>query len=164
MPMSSRTDRRRGRARPSDDSGSAVVEFLAGTVLLLIPVVYLTVTLGQLQAATFAVHTAAREAARAAVTTDDPAQGAERARAAVHLAMADQGVTGDALVTVTCSADPCRPDPTQMGDVAATVLSAEVSVTVALPGVPAFLADRVPLSVPVSATVVTQAEPFRAGP
>ena len=44
----------------SDDAGNAIIEFLAVTVLLLIPILYLVLVLGRLQAATFAADGAAR--------------------------------------------------------------------------------------------------------
>ena len=55
-------------ARDPGEEGSAVVEFVALAVLLLIPIIYLILTVGRLQAASYAVSTAAREAARAYVT------------------------------------------------------------------------------------------------
>ncbi|NKY41663.1 pilus assembly protein, partial [Cellulomonas septica] len=56
------------------DDGSAVLEFLGVALVLLLPTVYLVLVLGRLQAATFAVEGAAREAARTAVAADDPQQ------------------------------------------------------------------------------------------
>ena len=43
------------------DEGSAVVEFVTLGVLLLIPVIYFVLVMGQLQAAAFAVESASRE-------------------------------------------------------------------------------------------------------
>lgn len=135
------------------DAGSAVVEFLGASLLLLVPVVYLVLVLGRVQAATFAVDTAAREAARAAVTAE-PAAAAARVDAAVALALADQGLpAGAAAVAVAC-------EPRDCAGAGATV-SVEVAVDVDLPGVPAFAADAVPLRVPVSAVVTSPVEAFR---
>ena len=53
------------------DEGRAIVEFIAVGLLVLVPIVYLVVTLGRVQAAAFAVSTAAREAGRAFTTAPD---------------------------------------------------------------------------------------------
>ena len=79
------------RGRGPDDAGSAVIEFLAVTLLLLVPIVYLVLVLGRLQAATFAAEGAAREAGRAFTTAVGPDEGSRQAVAAVHLALSDQG-------------------------------------------------------------------------
>ena len=77
-------------ARPVGERGSAVVEFVFLTVLLTIPMIYLVLTLARVQAGTYAVSAAAREAGRAYVTAEG-ARGAEvRARAAAWFAFEDQ--------------------------------------------------------------------------
>nr|WP_284287947.1 pilus assembly protein TadG-related protein [Angustibacter aerolatus] len=78
------------RSRPRD-AGSAVVEFAALAVLLLVPLVYVCVTLGRVQAATFAAQGAASEGGRAYVTADRADDASARAQAAAALAAADQG-------------------------------------------------------------------------
>lgn len=141
-----------GRDHP--EAGSAVVEFLGGSLLLLVPVVYLVLTLAQLQAGAFAVDGAAREAARALVTTADADDGAARAVAATGLALSDQGLdpalAEDAL-TVRCTPD-CRSPG------AAVIVT--VQVPVPLPLVPGWLSGAVPLAVPVSATATSTVDPF----
>ncbi len=79
--------------RTSDpESGSAAVEFLAGSVLLLVPLAYLVLTLGSLQSAAFATEGAARGAAL--VLSRGPADPAaeERAEQVIALALDDFGV------------------------------------------------------------------------
>lgn len=138
-----------------DDSGSAVVEFLGATLVLLVPLVYLVVVLATVQRATFAVDGAAREAARAAVTANAD-DAAARATAAVALALDDQGLdpagAADALVVR------CEPDCTSPG----TTVTVEVALEVPLPGVPGFLQDAVPLAVPVSASVTAPVDDYRS--
>ena len=138
-----------GAARTSGDRGTAIVEFLGISLVLLVPVVYLVLVLGRIQAATFAVDGAAREAARAVATAPDDAAAGQRAVAAVGLALRDQGLPHDPAdaLTVTC-ADVCL--------TAGSVVTVQVAVDVALPGVPGWLQGAVPLSIPVtsSATVV----------
>ena len=70
------------------DEGSAAVEFLVVGVLLLVPIAYLVLTLGRVQAATFAAESGAREASRVLATTAD---GETLAETSVVLALADQG-------------------------------------------------------------------------
>ena len=148
---------RRSRGRAGADEGTAVLEFLAVTVLLLVPVIYLVLMLGRLQAATFAADSAAREAGRAFTTSTGADDGARRAVAAVALALDDQGfddVDPAAALTLDCSNEPCL---TSGGSVRVTV-----TFDVQLPGVPAFVQSVVPLAVPVSAEQVTPVPRFAA--
>jgi hypothetical protein len=128
------TDRAAGRRAP-DESGSAVVEFVTLGVLLLVPLAYLVMTLARVQAASFAVDSAARGAARAFTTAPDEATGRARVLAAVRLALRDQGFDDEPATAarLTCAASPCL---TPQGRV-----SVEVTVDVVLPGVPSVV-DR----------------------
>ncbi|MCB7136444.1 pilus assembly protein [Cellulosimicrobium marinum] len=139
------------------ERGNAVVEFLGLALVLLLPVMYLVLTLGRVQAATFAVEGAARESARAFVTASSSADGAERAVVAVGLALADQGFDeadpGSAL-GVSCSAAGCLAP----GGSVETV----VRLDVPLPFVPGFVRDAVPLSVPVEARHVVDVDEYAA--
>lgn len=123
--------------RPSRqaEQGSAVVEFVTLGVLILLPLVYLVLTLGRLQAGAFAVDGAAREAARTFIAAPDDATARARAVAAVRLGLKDEGFDADpaTALTITCSATPCL---TPKGRVAV-----QVAVDVVLPGIPGFV-DR----------------------
>lgn len=153
---------RRARARLArrvhaggGESGSAVVEFLGATLVLLVPLVYLVVVLAAVQRATFAVDGAAREAARAAVTADaDDAAG--RATAAVAIALDDQGL--DPALAAGALTVRCEPDCASPG----TTVTVDVALEVPLPGVPRFVQDAVPLAVPVSATVTAPVDDYRS--
>lgn len=127
------------------DSGSAIIEFLGISLVLLVPLVYLVLVLGRLQAATFAVDGAAREAVRAVVTADDADTAAARAATAVEVALADQGFDVHASDVLSVRCPGACPEPGSTVDVL-------VQVEVDLPLVPSFVSDVVPLSVPVSAT------------
>lgn len=168
--------RRLASAGPAD-AGSAIVEFLGVSLVLLVPTVYLVLVLGALQRAAFAVDGAAREAVRAWTTTsahaqaaddgDDDAPGAPgdppgaaetgdpaaRALAAVGIALADQGLPSPTPQTLSMT---CAPDCRTPG----SRLTATVEVEVTLPGVPAWLADVVPLVVPVSASATSSLDAF----
>lgn len=138
------------------DDGSAVVEFVSLGVLLLVPVLYLVVTLGRVQAGAFAAEGAAREAARAFTAADDEASGAAHARAAVGLAFADQGfrdVDPGRALTVDCEASPCLQ--------AEARVRVRVRHEVVLPGVPRFVDAVVPTRVPVQADAVSVVDRFR---
>jgi len=143
---------------PRDDAGSAVVEFLTLGVLLLLPLVYLVLTLGRLQAAAFAADSAAGAAARAFATAPDEDGARARALAAVRLGLRDQGFDDDpaAAARLTCSTTPCL---TPGGRV-----EVEVSIDVVLPGVPSAV-DRVAgTHVTVRSVRSARFDPFRAAP
>jgi hypothetical protein len=148
-----RTDDRSGAGHP--DAGSAVVEFIMLGVLLLVPVVYLVLTLGRIQAAAFATDGAAREASRAFVTADDEESGRARALAAVRLGLLDQGFDADPgrSVSVTCRQVPCL-SPQARVDVA-------VQVDVVLPGVPGVVDRFVGTHVTVRARHTAVVDAFR---
>ena len=85
--------------RPVGDAGNAVVEFSTLAVLLMVPLVYVLLSVFEVQRASFGVTEAARQAGRAYATADDPAQGRARAAAAAALAMRDQGLECDGCLT-----------------------------------------------------------------
>lgn len=145
-----------GRRAVRDDAGNAIVEFLAVTVLLLIPLLYLVLLLGRLQAATFAADGAAGEAGRVYAQASTTDLGSVRAVAAVGIALRDQGfeaVDPAASLKLECSSVPCL-EPGS--DVAATVTFA-----VRLPFVPSFVASVVPLEIPVRGDAVAPVDEFR---
>ncbi|WP_245886985.1 pilus assembly protein [Kineococcus xinjiangensis] len=118
------------------------MEFLAVGVLLLVPLLYLVLCLGRVQAGAFAAEGAAREAARIVAATADAGVAEDRAAAAVALAAEDQGFAATAAeVRLRCSAQPCRTP--------GAVVRASVRVEVDLPLVPAWVGRRVPARVPV---------------
>jgi len=90
---SPRTRCRRGR-RQRRDAGSAMVEFVGLSVVLLIPFVYFFLALFDVQRSAFAVTQAAREAGRAYATAPDESDALSRAQLAAQLAFADQGLPG----------------------------------------------------------------------
>lgn len=90
--------RERIRSIRRDDDGSALIEFIGLSVLLLVPLVYLLVTVFQIQRAAFAVTQAAREAGRAFATAPTAGVGMQRAQVAADLALEDQGLHGGAAL------------------------------------------------------------------
>jgi hypothetical protein len=148
---------RRRIAEPrGDDTGSAVIEFLTLGVLMLVPLVYLVITLGRIQAASFAVDGAAREAARIYVGADSEATADSRAMAVTDLALRDQGFPSSARQgpTIRCSLSPCL---TPGGQV-----SVAVGVSVVLPGVPGVVDRFVSLHVIVRSRHTAVVDTFRS--
>jgi hypothetical protein len=147
------TCRRSGILRPAED-GRAIVEFIVLGLLLLLPMTYLVVTAARVQAASFAASLAGREAGRAFVTASSDDDGLARARAAAALAFADFDFGAEGRMAVSCDRKPClRPQ----GRVSTTA-----TITVRLPLVPDFVADRVPSSVTVSSTSLSTVDRFVA--
>lgn len=160
-----RRDARRrdgGRRGADGDAGSATLEFIALTLIMLVPLVYLVIAVGQIQAGTFAVQAAARDGARGAAVQGvahlkdgfDAEQalvaGTRRAEAAADIAFTDLGVAvagESAMVKVGCTGGACFEPGTDVW--------VRVDAQVPLPGMPDFLRGSVPLAVTVSATAVS---------
>ena len=148
------------RAPASDrraDQGSAVIEFVTLGVLLLVPLVYLVITLGRLQAASFAADAATREAARAFTTASTEQSGRDRVLSAVRLALADQGFDQDPAraVQVRCSATPCLSPGARV--------TVQVSVDVPVPGIPGFVDRLAPTHFTVRSAQLAAVDAFRPG-
>ena len=89
-----------------DDDGSAVVEIVWLGLLLLVPLLWIVLSVFEVQRGAFAVTSAARSAARAYALADADAAGREQARAAISQALADQGGDDqDFRFTVSCDGD-----------------------------------------------------------
>ena len=143
--------------RPSrlstDDEGSASLEFITAGLLLLLPLVYLVLTLSAIQAGAFAVEGAARQAARVYVQGENAAAADAAAARAIEFALADYGLESAPVdVSVSCTESPCL---TRRGFVTVTV-----ATSVALPLVPPVLTLDTPLSIPVSSTATQQVSRF----
>ncbi|WP_223840822.1 MULTISPECIES: hypothetical protein [unclassified Candidatus Sulfotelmatobacter] len=129
----------RGRRHPqapgqSDhpDRGSAIVEFVALGLLLLIPVIYLVVTVSRVQAGSFAVVAASEQAGQAisVMEADSFNQAAIHEIAAV--AALDHGFDAqDLALEVSCSDGSCASP--------GAVATVHARLTVSLPAVPGFV-------------------------
>jgi len=137
--------------------GNAVVEFLGLAVTLLVPLVYLVLVLGRLQAGTFAADAASRDAARVYASAATADAGAARAVSTVGVALRDQGFDSDpaAALRLGCSARCLQPG---------SEVEAVVEVRVPLPFVPAFVRSAVPLEIAVSAEHTALVDDYRAEP
>ncbi|HEY0261059.1 MAG TPA: hypothetical protein VGC18_14540 [Lacisediminihabitans sp.] len=146
---------RRWRTWTTDETGTASLEFVTAGFVLLLPMVYLVLTMAALQAGAFAVEGAARQAARVFVQATAAPEAEARANRAVAFALADYGLDGDAAtVSVVCAP---RPDDClhRLGTVTVTV-----GLSVPLPLVPPVLRLSVPLSVPLEASATERVSRF----
>ena len=116
------------------ERGDASVEFLGILVVLVIPLLYVVLAVGEVSAGAMAVDAGAREAAR--ILAEDPERRVD-AEHAVSLITEDFGVDSTPVVSSSCVA--C-----ESADAAVEVL---VSVRVPLPVLPAWLG---PVGVDVS--------------
>ena len=119
----------RGRTQ----SGSAVVEVVWLGILLLLPMVWIVLSVFEVQRGAFGVTAAARAAGRAYALAPDDATGAQQAKAAAAVAMADQGLDDTPWrIHVDCG---------QLTDchVGGAVITVRIETQVVLPFVPDFL-------------------------
>lgn len=89
------------------DDGSASVEFVWVTLILLVPFVYVVLAVFDTQRAAYGVSSASKAAARAFLLAPDVATAQDRARQAARVALADQGVTADVSVRCLPSGSAC---------------------------------------------------------
>ncbi|GAA4118055.1 hypothetical protein GCM10022215_19220 [Nocardioides fonticola] len=93
--------------RRRDERGNAIVEFCWLAILLLVPLVWIVLSVFEVQRGAFGVSAAARAAGRAYVLAPDDASGRVRAEAAARQALADQGIDDAPLrLVVTCTPFP----------------------------------------------------------
>ncbi len=139
------------------DSGTALVEFIWLGLLLLVPLVYVLLSVFEVQRGAFAVSAAARGAARAYALAPTEERGRTDAVAAARLAFADQGLADAALdLDIACSPDPSR---CQVGGSRITVT---ITSRVDLPLLPEVLGGGTP-SFRLDASHVVPYGEFREG-
>lgn len=129
---------RHGPRRRGED-GSALVELVWLGILLLIPLVWIVVSVFHVQRGAFAVSGAARAAGRAYALAPDDAEGRRRAEAAARRAFADQGVA-DAPLSVAIT---CTPYPQDCHS-GTSVITVRITSRVDLPLVPDLLGGGSP--------------------
>ena len=101
-----------GRLRPSGsaaaDEGNAIVEFVYLAVLLMVPLVYVLLTVFRVQGAAYAASSAAREAGRVFSTSDVVDDAHPRAFVAAQIVMGDSNLSlSEEHLRIVCSSDPC---------------------------------------------------------
>ena len=119
-----------GKAAPATgEQGSAVVEFTFLALILMVPLVYFIITMGQIQGGSFAVVGAADQAAKVYVAPADTQSAHVAAEQAALIALADYGhPAGNARISTSCEPSDCQ--------AAGTAVTVTVNLTVPLPFVP----------------------------
>jgi len=139
-----------------DDSGNAMVEFVYLAVLLMVPLVYVLLTVFRVQGASFAASSAAREAGRVFATSDDVDAAGPRAMAAARIVMRDSNLDLDRRdVRISCSSNPCLAP--------GSTVDVEVAHDVSLPLLPQLFDGRAPATVRVTSRHLEVVDRFRDG-
>jgi hypothetical protein len=126
-------------ARCRDERGSALVELSWLGLLLLVPMLWILLSVFEVQQGAFGVSSAARSAGRAYALAPNDAVGVARAEAAVRVALDDQGLEGEPFtLRVTC-----EPFPTDCHS-GTSVITVRVATQVQLPMLPEVLGGDAP--------------------
>lgn len=147
--------------RRRNEQGSALVELVWLGLLLLVPMLWIVLSVFEVQRGAFAVSAAARAAGRAYALAPTDADGERRARAVARVALDDQGLTGSGFdLRVTC-----RPYPRDC-HAGTSVITVRVSSRVDLPLMPSVLGGDAPSfaldashTVPIGQFQETRAQP-----
>jgi Flp pilus assembly protein TadG len=138
-----------------DQRGSAVVELVWLGILLVLPVLWIVMSVFDVQRGAFGISAAARAAARAYALAPDDATGLARAQTAATLALDDQGVH-DVSPDVAVA---CTPYPADCHQ-GTSVITVSVRSRVDLPLMPSALGGGRP-SFALSATQTVPIGQFR---
>lgn len=130
------------RLRRRDDEGSAIIEFVFVAVIVMVPLIYLIVTVATVQRSELAVSQAAREAGRAFATADSPADAESRARAAVEIILRDHGLPDDVDVRYVAAGAPCSAAAVAPRLAPGAQFTVCVTRRVGIPAVPRALAGK----------------------
>ncbi|MEO6885471.1 MAG: TadE/TadG family type IV pilus assembly protein [Jatrophihabitantaceae bacterium] len=156
----------RSSGKPADrssgehtDGGSAIVEFVFVAVVVMVPLVYLLVAVAAVQRTQLAVTQAAREAGRAFATSATSAQAPARVRAAVRIALADQGLPDDAQTRFVALGSGCDAASIVPVLTAGAQFAVCVSRRVDLPAVPSVVQGR---GITVVGRYMVHVDEFRA--
>ena len=136
-----------------DDEGSAVLEFLFLGVLLLLPLMYVMLTVFEVQKAAFAVSAASREAGRAYATGSTLEDAKARALLAAEITLDDHGLELDPELVVF-------PDGATFGRGDQVVVT--VRYKSPLPLVSAFFSDAERPAIDVTGSHTTTVDEFRS--
>lgn len=120
------------------DDGTALVEFVWLSLVLLVPLLYVLLAVFEVQRTAYAASAAARSAGRAFLTSPDEGSARARARVAADLAFRDQRLPGRAGLEITC-----RPRPDNCLS-PGSVVTVRVRTSADLPLMPAIFGDEAP--------------------
>ncbi|WOF21698.1 TadE family protein [Microbacterium betulae] len=141
-----------------DDAGSAAIEFLLAGIVMLVPLAYLVVVLGEVQEQTLGVEATARHAAHTLARTGGLDETFSRLPAVIGSVSAEYGIDPDEMdLSIVCT--PARTTCPEAGASVSVTIGADVR----LPFVPPLLGlDRF-LAIPVEATSVQKVSRFWGG-
>ncbi len=158
MPRRSRSTGERRRSGLTDDRGSASLEFLTVGLLMLVPLVYLVIALGQIQHESLGVEAAARHVARAISLASDAAHAQQSADGVLASVAEQYGLDAGALeLSISCT-----PAGSSCPSAGATV-RVQIATRVPLPLAPPVLELDKRVSVPVEASAVQRMSRFWVG-
>jgi len=147
-------DRLGASGGPAPDDGNAIVEFVYLAVLLMVPLVYVLLTVFKVQGAAYAVSSAAREAGRVYATSDVIDEGGPRALVAARLVMRDSNLTLPGRdLRISCSSDPCLAPGSRVNVV--------IEYDVSLPFLPRLFAGRTLAAVQVTSRHLEVVDRYR---
>lgn len=137
------------------ERGSAALEFILVGLLLLVPIVYLIVSLGMIQGQSLGAEAGARHIARTVSQASDAASARERADRVLGIVVEEYGLDPEAVeIGFTC-----RPAGAACPEPGATLV-VTVRTRIALPFVPPVLGlDRL-ASIPVEASAAQKVSRF----
>ncbi len=136
------------------DGGNALVDFTYLSILLMVPLVYVLISVFFVQRAAFGTTEAARQAGRAFARADTVDQAQLRATAAARRALRDQGISLVRDVRFECLGGACLEPGSRV--------RVTVRFDVQLPLLGAALGDGPRGTIPVTATHVEYVDRFRA--
>lgn len=138
-----------------DERGSALVEFVWLGLLLLVPLVYVLLSVFAAQSGAYGSDAASRAAGRAFMLAPSQAEAFAAAEGAAEVALADQGIDAERMdLSVSCA-----PVPDRCLSSGSTV-TVEVTVQQPLPLVPSALGGNAP-SIRLTSTHVEPYGTFR---
>lgn len=116
----------------TDDGGSAALEFIFAGVVLLVPIVYLIIAMGQIQSHALGVETGARQLARAIATAENLDDADGRASLVTEAIAREYGIDPE-TVSVSISCDPVGDTCPQAGVTVRVVVSASAKLPLVPP-------------------------------
>jgi Flp pilus assembly protein TadG len=149
--------RRSSRWSEPDDGerGSAALEFILVGLLLLVPLVYLIVSLGMIQGQSLGAEAGARHIARALSTSENP-ESARRSADLILRSVIDEYALDADTVDVAFE---CRPAGSSCPDAGSTLI-VTVRTRVGLPLVPPVLGLERLASIPIEASAAQKVSRF----
>ena len=149
--------RRLDRSPDRSEAGSATIEFIVVGIGVLVPLVYVVLSVMAVQSAAFASTQAVREAGRAFSTATTPAEGRARAGAAARLAFADHGLLlPSGALRIDCTEGACLAP--------GSAVEVTIDWQVRLPWLPSGLDAAESVSVPITAVQRVPVDDYRSSP